>query len=90
MEDITSAETRELPNKLHTGKSLSEALIFTSPQLTHNMTSDFSLYYEFSTRKIHAVYIDWFFVFVLTFRATYVYNISILYLYFSSTELEIQ
>ena len=53
-EDITSAvhaETRELTNKLYTGKSLSEALI-----LAHSMTKDCSLNHEFSTRKIHVQY----------------------------------
>ena len=43
---------------LFTGKSLSEALIFAFVQATHNKTTDFSLNYEFSTRKLK----DWFLI----------------------------
>jgi hypothetical protein len=54
-------------------------------QLTHNMTKDCSLNYEFSTWKFqaknkmrtcweHVAYTNWFFVFVLTFRTIYVFN----------------
>ena len=38
------------------------------------MTTDCSLNYEFSTRKLHVVYTNWFFVFVWTFRIIYAHN----------------
>ena len=51
------------------------------PQITHNMTTDCSLNYEFSTWKFQAQNMSrtccvhkLFFVFVLTFRTTYINN----------------
>ena len=45
-------------------------------QLTHNMSKDSSLNYEFSNWKLQAqnMYTNWFFVFVFTFRKNYVLN----------------
>ena len=77
-EDIISAETRELPNKLHTGESLSEALILSSDCSEQDK-------HMFSTCCVHKLL-----VFVLTFRTIYVGTQHILNLYFSSTELVIQ
>ena len=60
--------------------NLCQKLLFLH-QLTHNMMTDFSLNYEFSTWKLQAqnmgrtCHVDkLFFVFVLTFRTTYVHN----------------
>ena len=59
------------------GKSLSEALIFL--QLTHNMTKDCSLNYQFSKGKFQAQNMSRTFsvhklLFVLTFRPIHVHN----------------
>ena len=71
-------------NKLCLQINLCQKLLFLH-QLTHNMTTDCSLIYQFSTWKFqaqnmgrkwweHVVYTNCFFVLVLTFRTIYVHN----------------
>ena len=59
-----------------TGNFFSEALILatTNPQFDKRVFIDLPVQYMKTTSSEHVVYINWFFVFVLTFKTIYVHN----------------
>ena len=59
-----------------TGKSLPEAFILTStnPQNDKRLFMDLPVQYMKTTSSEHVVYINCFFVYVLTFKTIYVHN----------------
>ena len=61
---------------IYTGKSFSEALILasTNPQYDKRLFIELRVQYMKTTSSEHVVYINWFFVFVLTFKTIYVHN----------------
>ena len=60
----------------NTGKSFSEALLLatTNPQYDKSLFIDLPVQYMKTTSSEHVVYINCFFVFVLTFKIIHVHN----------------
>ena len=67
---------RSITINLITGKSFSEELIFasTNPQYDKRLFIDLPFWYMKTTRSEHVVYINCFFIFVLTFKTIYIQN----------------
>ena len=62
--------------RLHTGKSLSEAIILEppNPQYDKRLLIDLPVQYMKTPPSEHVVYTNWFFVYVLTLRTIFIHN----------------
>ena len=70
------AESIRSDMEINTGKSFSEVLILasTNPQYDKKLFIDLPVQYMKTTSSNHVVYINCFFVFVLTFKTFFVHN----------------